>query len=43
VNGVAATPERQGVHTVLRVPLARVARPVDSGILLTAAAPDKEV
>jgi alpha-galactosidase len=43
VNGVAATPERQGVHTVLRVPIARVARPVDSGILLTAAAPDKEV
>jgi alpha-galactosidase len=43
VNGIVATPERQGVRTVLRVPLARVARPVDSGILLTPAAPDKEV
>jgi len=43
VNGVAATPERQGVHTVLRVTIARVARPVDSGILLRAAASDKEV
>ncbi|MCX6083854.1 MAG: alpha-galactosidase [Caldiserica bacterium] len=43
VNGVAVIPERQAVHTVLRVPIARVARPVDSGILLTAAAPDKEV
>ncbi len=43
VNGVAARPERQGVHTVLRVPVARVARPVDCGILQTAAAPDEEV
>ncbi|HEX7607690.1 MAG TPA: glycoside hydrolase family 36 protein, partial [Candidatus Cryosericum sp.] len=43
VNAVAATPERQGVYTVLRVPVVRVARPVDSGILLTAVAPDKEV
>ena len=43
VNGVAATPERQGAHTVLRMTIARVARPVDSGILLTTVAPDKEV
>lgn len=43
VNGVAITPERQGIHTVLRVPVARVARPVNSGILLTTAVPDKEV
>jgi len=43
VNGVAARPERQGVHTVLRVPVARVARPVDCDILQTAAAPDEEV
>ena len=43
VNGVAATPERQSGHTVLRAPISRVARPVDSGILLTAVAPDKEV
>jgi len=29
VNGVAATPERQNGHTVLQVPISRVARPVD--------------
>lgn len=43
VNGAAAVPERQGLHTVLRVPIARVAQLVDSGILLKVAAPDKEV
>jgi hypothetical protein len=34
VNGVAVSPERQGVHTVLRVPMTRVVRPIDSDILL---------
>jgi hypothetical protein len=29
VNGVVITPEQEGAHTVLRVPVARVARPID--------------